>query len=131
MDRLLIWAGVAIVALIGLFWLWSTASHKTSSVEVQVTVSEYAFKSSLTTFATDKVYHFKIMNAGSTAHDWMIMPAGETDESKALVKIEDSDLKPGVTLTRDFTFNQSGEFEVACHVEGHYEKGMKLLITAH
>jgi len=129
MDRLLIWVAVAIVALVGLWWLWSTASHKPSSVEVQVTVSEYSFKSSLTTFSAGTVYHFKITDAGTMAHDWMIMPAGETDESKALVKIEDSDLKPGVTLTRDFTFSQAGEFEFACHVEGHYEKGMKLPIS--
>jgi uncharacterized cupredoxin-like copper-binding protein len=38
---------------------------------------------------------------------------------------------PGTTVTREFTFTQTGDFEFACHVSGHYEAGMLLPITVH
>ena len=99
-------------------------------VEVQVTITEYKFDSSLTTFSVSTPYHFVLNNKGTLAHDWMIMPQGETNEDKALVKVEDSDLQPAKTLTKDFTFTQPGSYEFACHVQGHYEAGMVLKIVA-
>jgi uncharacterized cupredoxin-like copper-binding protein len=74
-------------------------------------------------------YRFVIANKGALAHDWMIMPPGEQDESKALIKVEDTDLQPNQTVTRDFTFTQAGDLEFACHVKGHYEAGMHSPIT--
>jgi plastocyanin len=101
-----------------------------ASVEVQVMITEYKFDSSLTTFSVGTPYHFVLNNKGTLAHDWMIMPQGETDEDKALVKVEDSDLQPTKSMTKDFTFTQPGNYEFACHVQGHYEAGMVLKIVA-
>jgi uncharacterized cupredoxin-like copper-binding protein len=56
------------------------------------------------------------------------MPRGESDESQALVKVEEGDLSLGATVTREFTFAQASDFEFACHVPGHYEAGMLLPI---
>ncbi len=100
-----------------------------SPSQVQVTLTEFKFDSSLTTFAVNTPYHFVIKNAGTTAHEWMIMPRGETDVSKALVKVGQDQLTPGATVTEDFTFTKPGDYEVACHMPGHYEAGMKLDIT--
>ncbi len=93
-------------------------------------ITEYKFDSSLTTFSIGTHYHFVLNNKGTLAHDWMIMPQGETDEGKALVKVEDSDLQPTKTMAKDFTFTQPGNYEFACHVQGHYEAGMVLKIVA-
>ncbi len=106
------------------------SNTSTGPIEVKVTVSDFKIESSVTTFTVGTTYHFVITNKGAVDHDWMIMPQGEMDENKNLVMLEDTDLKPGVTLTKDFKFEHSGNFEFACHVEGHYEKGMHTPITA-
>ena len=106
------------------------AATPKAPVEVQVTLTEFKFDSSLTTFSVGTPYHFVLNDKGTLAHDWMIMPQGETDENKALVKVEDTDLQPGATVTKDFTFTQPGNYEFACHVKGHYEAGMVLKIVA-
>ncbi|MSP12179.1 MAG: hypothetical protein EXR62_04385 [Chloroflexi bacterium] len=107
----------------------SGATVKTP-VEVQVKVAEYKFDSSLTTFTVGTPYHFVITDNGKLAHDWMIMPQGELDEDKALIKVEDDELEPGKAVIRDFTFTQAGNYEIACHVKDHYEAGMMLKIVA-
>jgi len=105
----------------------SAVSSK-SPVEVQIAVSEFKFDSSLTTFSVGTPYRFVITNKGALAHDWMIMPQGEIDEKKALIMVEDTELLPGTSVTKEFTFTQPGNYEFACHVAGHYEAGMHLNI---
>ena len=99
-------------------------------VDVQITLTEFKIESSVTDFTVGTPYHFVITNKGALAHDWMIIPSGEQDEAKALVKVEDTDLQPNTMVTRDFTFAQAGDLEFACHVKGHYEAGMHIPITA-
>lgn len=105
------------------------ASASNKLVDVQVTLSEFKIESSQATFSVGTPYHFVIKNAGTVAHDWMIMPRGATDTTKALIAVSDTELTPGTTVTRDFTFSQAGDLEFACHVTGHYEAGMKLDIV--
>ncbi len=100
-----------------------------SPTEVQITLSEFRIDSSQTNFTTGMPYRFMIKNEGTVAHDWSIMPRGGTDESQALIKVDEDQLPPGATVTREFTFTQAGDFEFACHVPGHYEAGMLLPIT--
>jgi uncharacterized cupredoxin-like copper-binding protein len=100
-----------------------------SPTEVQITLSEFKIESPQTTFTTGTPYRFVIKNEGTISHDWSVMPHGATDESQALVQVDEDELPPGATVTRDFTFTQAGDFEFACHVPGHYEAGMLLPIT--
>jgi uncharacterized cupredoxin-like copper-binding protein len=100
-----------------------------SPTEVQITLSEFKIESPQTSFTTGTPYRFVIKNEGTVSHDWAIMPRGETNTSRALVQVDDSQLPPGATVTREFTFTQAGDFEFACHVPGHYEAGMLLPIT--
>ena len=134
MSKLLLkrvsWIAVAVVALL----LASCASSASgaavnSPAQVQVTLTEFKVDSPLTTFAVNTPYHFVIKNAGTVAHEWMIMPRGETDVSKALVKVGQDQLTAGATVTQDFTFTKPGDYEFACHMPGHYEAGMKLDIV--
>jgi uncharacterized cupredoxin-like copper-binding protein len=105
------------------------AATPKTPVEVQVTATEFKFDSSLTTFSVGTPYHFVLTNKGSVGHDWMILAAGEKDETKSVVEVEDTDFPPGKTLTKDYTFTQPGNYEFACHVAGHYEAGMVLKIV--
>lgn len=113
----------------------STAAGK--PVDVTVTATDFKFDSSLTTFKTGVVYHFIVVNKGSVAHEFLIMPPGSsqiTSEDalkQALASITSADLTPGATKTVDYTFTQAypqGKLEFACHAPGHYDSGMHLPI---
>ena len=107
----------------------ASASATKKPVDVQVTLTEFKIDSSVTDFTVGTPYHFVITNKGTVAHDWMIIPQGEQDASKALINVPDTDLQPNKIVTRDFTFTQAGGLEFACHVAGHYEAGMHTPIT--
>ena len=122
---------IAMLAIVSLVGACGSASSQSGSSpqEVQITLSEFKIASPQTTFTTGTPYRFVIKNAGSTAHNWAIMPRGSSDLSQALVMVNESELPAGASVTRDFTFSQTGDFEFACHVPGHYEAGMLLPIT--
>lgn len=122
---------IAILAVVLLVGACGSAAGQSSGspTEVQITLSEFNIESPQTTFTTGTPYRFVIKNEGTISHDWAILPRGETDESRALVKVDEDQLPPGATATQEFTFTQTGDFEFACHVAGHYEAGMLLPIT--
>jgi len=122
---------VAMLAIAVLVGACASAGGQASGspTEVQIALSEFKIESPQTTFDTGTAYRFVIKNEGTTAHDWSIMPRGETDENQALIQVDEAELPAGATVTQDFTFTQTGEFEFACHVPGHYEAGMLLPIT--
>lgn len=126
----LAWAAAAVVAVTVLVVACGSGSQASSAtVQVPVTLSEFKIVSPETAFAVGMRYQFVIKNEGTVAHDWAIMPRGQTDEGQALIMVEEEDLATGATVTREFTFDQAGDFEMACHVPGHYEAGMLLPIT--
>lgn len=109
-------------------------------VDVKVTLKEFAIESSITDFRVGVPYHFVVTNAGEEPHEIMLMEPMENStgmsmeemDSMALAHVEEDDLPPGGTATFDYTFTQpaaSGKLEFACHIQGHYESGMKLPIT--
>ncbi|MBI3660751.1 hypothetical protein HY230_09840 [Candidatus Acetothermia bacterium] len=94
-----------------------------SVVTVKVLASEYKFELDppLKEFSVGTTYHFIVANRGKFRHEWMILPQDEMDHSKALASINADDLKPDVSVSRDVTFKHAGNFEFACHVDGHYD----------
>jgi uncharacterized cupredoxin-like copper-binding protein len=122
---------IAVLAVALLVGACGSAGGQSSGnpTEVQITLSEFKIESPQTTFTTGTPYRFVIKNEGTIPHNWSIMPRGETDESQALIKVGEYQLPPGATVTQEFTFTQTGDFEFACHLPGHYEAGMLLPIT--
>ncbi len=113
------------------------------TVEVQVTLTEFAIKSSVSEFETGVSYHFVVTNMGTVAHEFMVMPPLTQDQTDmhmdmtsmdkmALAMIEAADLQVGDTASFDLTFTEAasaGTLEFACHTPGHYEANMKLPIA--
>ncbi|MFT3894189.1 MAG: hypothetical protein QM730_21365 [Anaerolineales bacterium] len=113
------------------------------TVNVDVSLTEFGIKSSLTEFETGVPYHFVVTNAGVVEHEFMIMPPLTQDQmgmhmdmtdldKMALAMVEASNLQAGQTASFDLTFTEpanSGELEFACHTQGHYESNMKLPIS--
>jgi uncharacterized cupredoxin-like copper-binding protein len=97
--------------------------------EVVVTMSEYEFVSSTTTFTVGVPYRFVFINEGDEEHEWAVVPHGETDEANLLFEVEEEELPSGATLIREFIFPEPGEYDFACFLPGHYEGGMVLPVT--
>jgi uncharacterized cupredoxin-like copper-binding protein len=104
-------------------------SRGESPTEVNVTLSEFQFASSGTTFKAGVPYRFVLRNTGSVAHEWAVVPRGATDETALLIEVEEDDLPAGATFVQTFTFPEPGDYDFACFMAGHYESGMKLPIT--
>ena len=114
-----------------------SSQNNTTNGPVTVTISltEFKITSSLTTFKVGTPYHFVVTNAGQAQHELMVMPAAKgtasEDERDASELFEISELDPGQSGTKDFTFTAAapaGVLEMACHVPGHYESNMRLAI---
>lgn len=113
------------------------------TVEVQVTLTEFGIKSSVTEFEVGVPYRFVVTNAGLAEHEFMIMPPLTQDQmdmhmdmadldKMALAMIEGADLQAGNSASFEITFPEptgAEALEFACHTPGHYEANMKLPIV--
>jgi len=113
----------------------SQSSNASGPTTVTITLTEFKIASSLSTFKVGVPYHFVVTNAGTTTHELMIMPTAKgtasEDERDASELFEISELDPGQSGTKDFTFTAAapaGVLEMACHVPGHYESNMRQAI---
>jgi len=127
--------GLLILAMTGCGAKAASASKASGPTTVTITLTEFKVISSLTTFTVGTPYHFVVTNAGQTQHELMVMPvakgAASEDERDASELFEISELDPGQTGAKDFTFTTAapaGVLEMACHVPGHYESNMRLAI---
>jgi uncharacterized cupredoxin-like copper-binding protein len=113
------------------------------SINVEVTLTDFTMESSVTTFEAGKTYRFTITNDGLVPHEFVIaeplMDGEEHSEGMDMemmheglvIEVEEDELQPGATVTVDATFpdHVDGELEFACHIEGHYEAGMRSPIS--
>lgn len=108
-----------------------------SATTVQITLTDFKIDSSLTTFSVGVPYHFVIVNKGSVAHEFYIMPPADPStadgkKGQAVVAVTQNDLGAGATKTVDYTFTAAapeGSLEMSCHIAGHYEAGMHIPIV--
>jgi uncharacterized cupredoxin-like copper-binding protein len=114
----------------------SKANQANGPTTVTISLTEFKITSSLTTFKVGTPYHFVVTNAGQAQHELMVMPAAKgtasEDERDAAELFEISELDPGQSGAKDFTFTAAapaGVLEMACHVPGHYESNMRLAIV--
>ncbi|MSQ10530.1 MAG: hypothetical protein EXR52_05930 [Dehalococcoidia bacterium] len=99
------------------------------ATEVKVKLSEFKYEGMPAQLKAGQAYKFVLTNAGTVEHEFSVVKRGNKDHGGALAAVEAKELQPGKSVTKEFTFNQKGDFEVACHVPAHYEAGMKMAIT--
>jgi len=131
---------VSVLFVVSVLFLAACGAQSNSN-EVTITLTDFGIESSKDSFEVGVPYHFVITNNGVINHEIMIMAPLTEDQmmmdmeqmdEMALAMIEEDELTPGTTKTLDYTFTEpapAGDLEIACHVEGHYEAGMKLPIT--
>ena len=121
--------------LVGCNSTTTQAETAPAPVTVEVAMTDFGIVSAKTDFKVGVPYHFVVTNNGEVPHEIMLlskkgsmgMTMHEMDEI-ALGMIEEDDMPHGAMGSFDVTFDKAyamGELEFACHVEGHYEAGMK------
>jgi uncharacterized cupredoxin-like copper-binding protein len=98
---------------------------------VGVIEGEYYVRPELTTFQVGQTYIFAVGNGGQLVHEFVIEPAGSTEEAALEAEVngeereaEIEDIAPGQTAELEWTFTEPGDFQFACHLEDHFQAGM-------
>jgi uncharacterized cupredoxin-like copper-binding protein len=102
---------------------------------VPVQLSDFTVTPGTTKLEAGKLYLFEVTNTGTTTHEFVLEPASAVDEPLAKVaygaklEAEAEDIAPGQTADLLWTFPTAGPYQMACHVPGHFEAGMKATVT--
>ena len=107
-----------------------TPVASTGEQTVQVSLTDMAIASSLTTFTVGVPYTFVVTNNGQVEHEMVIEPRGAVDEPMEVngQESEADEIEPGQTKSVTWTFTAPGEYQLGCHVPAHYEAGMVIPI---
>jgi len=88
----------------------------------------YFFSPSTITVAHDETVTFVVTTMGPLSHEFMVGPADAvTTDLAGTPEVADIGMMQTKSLT--YTFNGSGPYAYACHAKGHYEAGMRGIIT--
>ena len=112
---------------------------QTGAVTVKLVVTEFGIESSLTSFKVGTPYHFIVTNKGVLAHELVLTKPKDPEMASitdlyqfALSVVQENDLPSGARREFDVIFQDvysPGTLEFACHIQGHYEAGMKLALA--
>jgi uncharacterized cupredoxin-like copper-binding protein/predicted ester cyclase len=104
----------------------ASATGEVTATTVEVKLAEMTITPSLTTFTVGQPYAFVVTNVGQTEHEMVIERRGDIDKPLEVngQESEAPDIEPGKTKTLTWTFTEPGEYQLACHIPGHYEAGM-------
>lgn len=127
MQRIIVGAIAALAA--GLLCI-NLASAK-APVTVNVKLTEFKVELSNTELPAGTPVTFVITNDGKVTHEMVLEKANAVDEplefeGKAQ---EAEDIVPGTTRTVEWIVPDAGTYQLACHVSGHFESGMKTQFT--
>lgn len=100
--------------------------------EVQVTLGDYFIHASSATFLVGQEYTFLATNEGTQIHELVFERAGARDEplERDDEEVELEDIEPGQSAEIAFAFTEPGNYQLSCHITGHYPAGMALNIRA-
>lgn len=106
--------------LMGLVWVGNGQAEAASerqppTLVVKVRAEEYRFIPSAIEVRKGSTVTIQFTNGGTERHEF------ELEAFDAEIE----PIAPGQTASLTFVADKAGTFEYACHVDGHYEKGMK------
>jgi uncharacterized cupredoxin-like copper-binding protein len=105
-----------------------------ASENVAVTLNDFTVTPSQTTLKVGVPYTFTITNDGKAQHELVLEKATDVDVPLQASghEAEAEAIDPGTSKTLEWTFTAPGEYQLACHVPGHFEAGMfvKIEVTS-
>jgi uncharacterized cupredoxin-like copper-binding protein len=88
----------------------------------------FTFSPSTIAVAPGETVTFQVTTMGPTVHEFMVGPAeAVAADEEGTPEIADIGMMATKSLT--FSFDGPGPYAFACHVDGHYEAGMRGVIT--
>jgi plastocyanin len=128
--------GLAVAILAGLLWAGTAAAQpltagQPQAIDIPVTVHEFIVELPQTTFPANTPLHFIFTNSGTVEHETVLEKAGDNDAPLELdgEEAEVEHIQPGMTKDATWTITEPGEYQIACHMPGHYEGGMVVRFT--
>jgi uncharacterized cupredoxin-like copper-binding protein len=113
----------------GLVSQFTVVPATTPTLTVQL--GDFSVTPTMTQLQAGKMYLFEVTNIGAATHEFVLEPASAVDEPLAKVangakmEAEVEDIAPGQTKDVLWSFTAPGDYQMACHVPGHFEAGMK------
>lgn len=110
----------------------SSVQPAEGGILVNVTLTEFSVEMDRTDIPVGVPVTFAITNEGTIEHNIVLEPAGAVDEpleSDDRDPARADDLNSGETGSFTVTFEQSGDYQLGCHIPGHYEAGMVQAFT--
>jgi uncharacterized cupredoxin-like copper-binding protein len=102
---------------------------------ITVQLDDFTVTPGSTQIKAGQLYLFELTNTGAATHEFVMEPATAVDEPLAKVangakmEAEAEDIAPGQTTDLLWAFPTPGAYQMACHVPGHFEAGMKATFT--
>jgi len=106
-----------------------------STPTLTVKLDDFTVTPGTTQIKAGQLYLFEVTNTGAATHEFVMEPATAVDEPLAKVangaklEAEAEDIAPGQTTDLLWAFPTPGQYQMACHVPGHFEAGMKATFT--
>ncbi len=144
--------GIVLVMALIVFLTLGGAAGAAKREKVTITLTDFKFTPATITLKAGVPYEIVLVNKGKVEHEFMVYdpPKGKVSDwdewvipntyfkdmgevegefpgigAVAGINVFEVEVKPGKTAELKFTPNRKGTFEIGCHVEGHYEAGMK------
>jgi len=94
---------------------------------VKVTLRDFSVTMSRQRLPAGTPIRFVITNRGKAMHEAVLEPAGADDKALEVRgrRYEADDIAPGSTRTLIWIVPHAGKYQLACHMPGHFEMGMK------
>lgn len=119
---------------------WAAAPGEGPAVEIGMV--DTAFDPGQVTVPSGAAVTFRFTNRGTIAHEAFVGDAhAQADHAAGMASAaagghgghggaaEGVRLEPGESATVTHPFDAPGEFEIGCHMPGHYESGMRVVVT--
>lgn len=124
---------VILLALVGGAGLLN--AHRTSAgshVRVDVTLQDYRVILVRRNLPVGTRITFVITNRGRHMHEFVLEPAHAFDKALRFAGSTDEadEINPGTTRTVTWVIPRQGTYKLACHIDHHYQKGMRTYVTA-
>jgi len=125
---------IIVILVVAALALSACGSKAAGPTQVHVKLTEFKVVLDKTSIPAGPVT-FIIDNAGSEVHELVLEPAGIDDVPFEVngKKSEVEDIAAGSSVTFEWTIDQPGEYQLACHVnennEDHYANGMVATFT--
>lgn len=100
-------------------------------IPVKVTLRDFSIAMSRHQLPAGTPIKLVITNRGQAMHEVVLERAGADDKALKVQgkAYEADDISPGATRTVTWTVPRAGKYQLACHMPGHFEMGMKTTFT--